>query len=418
MRLLGSHSLFTNARNNFGNLTEYSRRDLNRQRLANLGVAFAHDEGITGGGPGKKTTIHERLNLFDSSLPREAAKAIPLDWYKDLEIYKAECQVFRQNWIAVGRTGEVDTLRSYFQLNIAEEPVLVLRDTNNALQAFSNVCRHRATLLLTDAHGTLPGERVKCRYHGWEYDLSGCLRRAPELGKVNDFSPAENGLPRFETATWGPLVFLHMQPGADSLPSTLEPLIQRTKDIDLSSLQWGGRTEYEVACNWKVYVDNYLDGGYHVKEVHPKLAEVLDDENYQTEVFERSSLQHSPIKATGDPSATVRQGSEAMYWWIFPNVMINIYKGVMDTNIVIPLGPDKCKVIFDFYFDKEWKPSDIKTYIEGAHQVQLEDMEVCEDVQKGLKSHFSKSGPYAKREEGELHFHKLLAQQLKAVTAV
>lgn len=365
---------------------------------------------------GKSFSLAEKLSLFDSTLPRESAKTIPPLWYLDPEIYEAErSTVFGKNWLAVGRVGEVSSPRSYFQLQVAEEPVIVIRGEDGVLRALSNVCRHRATELLTDAKGILSVNEMKCQYHGWCYDLTGRLCSAPEMGKVTGFSREGYSLVPFEVDMWDPLVFLRMQGGTDPLLTTIEPLIQRTAGRNLSSFKWAARKEYEIACNWKVFVDNFLDGGYHIKTAHPGLVGTLDNSKYRTEIFERSSLQQCPTKAGGDAASAVRQGSDAMYWWIYPNVMINIYKDAMDTNIVLPLGPDRCKVIFDFYFASNWDQSSIDEYIKSSHQVQLEDIELSKRVQRGLNSRFYTPGPYGKREGGQYHFHKLLTQDLQKV---
>ena len=355
--------------------------------------------------------LEKKLSMFNPNLEREDATAIPLFWYYDPDIYNAEQAVLRQNWVGVGRTGEAAAHRSYFTLKVAEEPIAVWRD-QDTIRAFLNSCRHRATQLLPNGK-MLPDDTVKCPYHGWTYDLKGQLRRAPELGKVNGFSRDGYSLIPFEVDTWGPIVFVRMEPGKEVLSNVLAPMMQQTVDKELSSLKWAERREYEIACNWKVYVDNFLDGGYHIPQIHPELAKALNYPQYRTEVFEYCSLQHSPVKNAEDPIASVRQGSDAMYWCVFPNVMANIYHGAMDTNIVIPTAIDRCKVIFDFYFSDKRDKSFIQTYIDGSHKVQLQDMSVCEDVQQGLKSRFGKPGPYAKREEGVLHFHRLLALQMK-----
>ncbi|MBI3308315.1 MAG: aromatic ring-hydroxylating dioxygenase subunit alpha [Candidatus Melainabacteria bacterium] len=367
-------------------------------------------------GPASTQKIHtpnldKKINLFD---PSSQLKAMPALWYTDRDIYEAErLSVFGQNWLAVGHTGEVANPLSYFSLEVADEPVVVLRDNDHKLKAFSNVCRHRATQLLTDGQGTLATNMMKCQYHGWCYDLAGHLRKAPELGPVAGFTREDHSLVPFEVESWDPLVFIRMQPEKESLQAILKPIAESIKDRNLSSLKWGGRKEYEVACNWKVYVDNYLDGGYHVPTVHPELAKALNYSEYRTDIFDRSSLQHAPTQTAGDAASAARQGSDAMYWWVYPNLMINIYQDVMDTNIVLPMGTDKCKVIFDFYFSDKWNQTTIDSYIASSHQVQLEDMKVCEQVQHGLKSQFYTSGPYAKRETGEKHFHELLANDLQ-----
>ena len=168
-----------------------------------------------------------------------------------------------------------------------------------------------------------------------------------------------------------------------------------------------------MACNWKVYVDNYLDGGYHVNTVHPALAGVLDYKNYRTHLYERASLQSSPLVPSGNAETdSVRAGGEAAYWWLYPNVMVNAYSGVMDVNIVRPLGVDRCEVIFDFYFADQGADA-IGRSVAVGERIQKEDVRVCENVQVGLNSRFARAGRFsARREAGIYHFHRLLAADL------
>jgi choline monooxygenase len=198
----------------------------------------------------------------------------------------------------------------------------------------------------------------------------------------------------------------------------LAPLPTHASAEGIAKLKFAGRREYELACNWKVFVDNYQDGGYHVNTVHPGLAGALDYSKYRTENYAQTSVQISPLKQSDDPAVgKVRTGTNAYYWWIFPNLMINIYQGVLDTNLVLPLGPDRCRVIFDFYFEDTDGPQAqqfIADSIAVAHQVQLEDWHVCEEVQRGLKSRSYDTGRFSvKRESGGYHFHRLLAQKLR-----
>ena len=106
----------------------------------------------------------------------------------------------------------------------------------------------------------------------------------------------------------------------------------------LDGLKWYARKSYDLACNWKVYVDNYLDGGYHVNTVHPGLAGVLDYREYRTVCDGNTVLQSSPIKPAEGDAGRTRTGDLAAYWWVFPNFMLNIYAGVMDTNLVLAAG--------------------------------------------------------------------------------
>jgi choline monooxygenase len=180
------------------------------------------------------------------------------------------------------------------------------------------------------------------------------------------------------------------------------------------------RRDYQLACNWKVYVDNYLDGGYHINSVHPSLGSVLDYSQYGTDIGPWVSVQHSPLcpptGAEGADVASVRTGDRAQYWWIFPNVMLNHYQEVMDTNLVLPLGPDRCRVVFDFYVSEGTHTAQrVQDSVEIGHRVQMEDVGICEEVQRGLGSRSFDAGRYSVRREGPVHhFHQLLARRLRA----
>jgi choline monooxygenase len=362
-------------------------------------------------------TLREKLLPFDDTLPLERARTIPALWYADPEVHAAECRwVFGNTWQAVGRIDQVAEPGRYFTADLAGEPIVVVRGDDGVLRAFHNVCRHRAARVVPDAEGR--ATRLRCRYHGWTYDLTGRLRGTPEFDGVADFRKEDSGLPALAVDVWGPLVWVHAGPSPQPLAEYLAPLPERAAALGLESLRFVSRREYRLACNWKVFVDNYLDGGYHVNTVHPALAGVLDYSQYRTEVFGHSSVQSSPLTPSGDPALdSVRTGDRAYYWWVFPNMMLNVYRGVMDTNLVLPLGPDACRVVFDYYFAGA-NAAAMERSIEVAHQVQLEDAGVCEEVQRGLASRSYDTGRFSvKREAAGYHFHRLLARWLRAGAA-
>jgi choline monooxygenase len=373
--------------------------------------------------------LRETLDLFDPTLPLERAHTIPSLWYRDAALYAAERRlVFGNSWQMAGRLDQLAEPGSFLTTDIAGEPILVVRDQEGVLRAFFNVCRHRAARVLEEPCGKV--SRLRCRYHGWTYDLAGRLRGTPEFEGVADFRREEQGLVGLAVDTWGPLVWVRQAgqgtPG-DSRPSLaefLEPLPERTRGLGVETLRFVERREYTVACNWKVFVDNFLDGGYHVNSVHPGLAGVLDYAHYRTEIAGHTSVQSSPLRAAnpqGDnaSAAKVRTGEKAYYWWVFPNFMLNWYQGTMDTNLVLPLGPDRCRVVFDFYFAKA-DGFEAKAYIAEsialAHQIQLEDAAICEEVQRGLDSRSFQTGRFSvRREMAGYHFHQLLARYLRTV---
>ncbi len=365
-------------------------------------------------------SLTEKIHAFDSSLPLERARTIPSLWYFDPGFYAAECQaVFATTWQQVGRLDQLPEAGSFFTTDSAGEPIVVLRDGDQVLRAFVNVCRHRAARVAHEPCGKVT--RLRCRYHGWTYDLTGRLRGTPEFDGVADFCREDQGLVPLAVQTWGPLVWIRPGGLAGSLAEFLAPLPERTTHLGIEDLHFFERREYTLACNWKVFVDNYLDGGYHVNTIHPGLAGVLDYSHYRTEIAAHASVQSSPLRApnatSDDLSASqVRTGDMAYYWWVFPNFMVNIYQGMMDTNLVLPLGPERCRVIFDFFFADQG-PTGSEAYrkesVAVAHQIQLEDQGICEDVQKGLASRFFDTGRFSvRREIAGYHFHCLLARSL------
>jgi choline monooxygenase len=363
--------------------------------------------------------LRSKLAPFDPSRSLDRAHTIPSSWYHDPDIHDAERRaVFGNTWQAAGRVDQVAAPGGFFTADLAGEPILVVRDEAGVLRAFYNVCRHRAARIVAEAEGQV--KKLRCRYHGWTYDLAGRLRGTPEFDGVADFCREDNGLPQVAVATWGPLVWVHLGLSPPALGELLAPLPERTDGLKLETLRFVQRREYRLACNWKVFVDNFLDGGYHVNTVHPGLAGVLDYSGYRTEVFGSTSVQISPIKKPNNPDdmAKVRSGDAAYYWWVYPNFMMNLYQGVMDTNLVLPLGPDACRVVFDFYFadtEGEERQRFIAQSTAVGHQIQLEDVGICEEVQRGLASRSYDTGRFSvSREAGGYHFHRLLASSLQA----
>jgi choline monooxygenase len=167
------------------------------------------------------------------------------------------------------------------------------------------------------------------------------------------------------------------------------------------------RVGYDIACNWKVYVDNYLEG-YHVPHVHPELNRLLDYRSYVTETAEWYSFQWSPLES----GEGLYGSGDALYYWLWPNTMLNILPGRLQTNRIIPKGADRCRVEFDFYYapdDSEAGRARREADLSFSEDVQDEDIGICEDVQRGLASGSYDAGRLNPlRENAVHHFHELL----------
>jgi choline monooxygenase len=367
-------------------------------------------------------TMHTRLaqilTLYDNAAPLAEAYTIPAPWYLDQEVARLErSAIFGGNWQAVGRLDQLTQPGDYFTIDLAGEPILVARGADKQIRAFYNVCRHHAAAVATESCGH--AQSFRCPYHGWNYGLDGSLKGMPEFAGVCNFERGENGLVPVAVDTWENFVFVNLAVNPTSLSEFLGDLKQQVAPLELTSLLFHSRKEYTLNCNWKVYVDNYLDGGYHVPHLHKGLNSVLDYSHYTIENGEHYCLQSSPMVSStehADVSAT-RKGDRAWYYWLYPNFMLNIYDGVMDTNLVLPLGPDKCRVIFDFYFADLSSEQEARNTasVATSDQVQDEDVAICESVQRGLASRAYAAGRLSvRREAGEHLFHRLLARDLKA----
>ena len=365
-----------------------------------------------------QTTLENILARYDDKAPLCEASTIPAPWYVDGRIADLETRaVFSKTWQMVGRVEQVERPGQFVSTTVAGEPVVVVRGNDGVLRGMFNVCRHHAAAVVTEPCGT--ASLLHCPYHGWNYGLDGSLKGMPEFDGVQGFDRRQNGLMPVKAAVWEKFVFVNLDPNAAPLEEFLGGLVRRVAPLGVSRLHYFDTRVYDIHCNWKVFVDNYLDGGYHVPHLHKGLSSVLDYKEYTIENEDRYCLQSSPMVASDEDAATgaTRKGDRAWYFWQYPNLMINCYEGYMDTNLVLPLDVDHCRVIFDFYF------SDVtaerlehnRQSVEVGARVQDEDLGICEAVQRGLKSRSYGAGRLSvRREAGEQLFHRLLAADLKA----
>ena len=348
------------------------------------------------------------------------ASTIPAEWYTDPRVLDLERRtVFSRAWQVAGRVDQLQRPGQYVSCDTAAgEPIVLVRGSDEELRGFFNVCRHHAAAVATAPEGS--AAHLRCPYHGWTYSLEGELKGTPDFAGVCDFDRSSNGLVPISTGVWEKWVFVRLDREGPSLPEFLgQDLAGLFGAHDLGGLQWMDRRSYFVDCNWKVFVDNYLDGGYHVPHLHKGLDSVLDYSEYTIENGDRFCLQSSPMVAGGADARTgaVRTGERALYLWVYPNFMINCYAGAMDTNLVIPRGPDRTEVIFDFFFADVTAAGRVRNLesIAISEQIQQEDVAICASVQHGLQSRAYTAGRLSvRREAGEHLFHTLLYDDLTA----
>ncbi|HVH36632.1 MAG TPA: aromatic ring-hydroxylating dioxygenase subunit alpha [Tahibacter sp.] len=337
--------------------------------------------------------------------PLTRASALPAPFYTDASAVAGEtARVFARSWQLIAQAAQLAEPGDHVVDEIAGVPVVLVRGEDGQLRGFHNVCRHRAgPLALCNGKGA---RALRCRYHGWTYTLQGRLRAAAEMESAEDFARDEIRLPPVAVGEWQGLVFAALQPEI-TLDALLAGITERLGGHDLPALVYSHRDSYEIACNWKVYVDNYLEG-YHVPHIHPELNRLLDYRSYRTEVADWHSLQWSPLENAGN---FYGQG-DALYYFVWPNTMLNILPGRLQTNRVVPLAVDRCRVDFDYYYPAAADDAEAQRRRQDqdfSDAVQKEDVDICLAVQQRLGSGSYFAGRLCPaRESGVHHFHELL----------
>ncbi|MDE2234191.1 MAG: aromatic ring-hydroxylating dioxygenase subunit alpha [Gammaproteobacteria bacterium] len=349
-----------------------------------------------------------------AALPLSEAKTLPACAYADPAFHAFERQhVFAASWQLLARAGQLDKTGDHVVAECAGRPVILVRGNDGMLRGFFNVCKHRAgPLALTDGNA----RQLQCKYHGWSYTLEGQLRAVHEMQEAKDFDIACIHLDPISTGVWQGLIFAAVQQPPVPLENLLAGITERFAPIELGQMEFHSQVAYDLECNWKVYVDNYLEG-YHLPHVHPGLNRLLDYRSYSTHTAEWYSWQHSPLDGSPGPYAA----GEAHYYFVFPNLMLNILPGRLQINRVLPVSQRQCRVLFDYYY-ADIESAAVRKMIEEdlrfSDEVQKEDIGICERVQQGLESGSYTAGRLSpRREAGVHHFQELVRRRYRQVVS-
>jgi len=343
------------------------------------------------------------------------AWSIPAPYYSDPAVFAGERErIFSKTWQVVGHVHQVQNPGDFFTVELQDEPLLLVRDGSGELRGFFNVCRHRAG---PPAEGCGSRKLFRCSYHGWTYGLDGALISAPEFEGNQEFDPKDFALAPVRVEEWFNLTFVNLDPAGRPLRESLGNLPAQAERFDFRNMKLFERRTYDMKCNWKTYVDNYLEG-YHLPSVHPGLNRELDYNAYVVEPYERHVRQFSPIRGAQVGDATPRRYQETRedlttdYFWIFPNWMLNCYPDNVSLNIVLPVDPERTIAIFEWYLpDKDLGSQAAKDSVRFSHEIQIEDVAICEKVQKNLHSRSYERGRYSVKQEKGVHaFHRMYAE--------
>ncbi len=347
------------------------------------------------------------------------AWTLPAHLYSEAGVFAVEKEkIFSRTWQVVGHASQVEKPGDYFTTELVGEPLLFVRGSDGRLRGFYNVCRHRAG---PPAEGCGSRKLFRCGYHGWTYGLDGSLVSATEIEGVENFRVEDFALAPVRVEEWFNLVFVNLDPDARKLCESLGNLPQQAEKFPFAGMKLFERRTYDMKCNWKTYVDNYLEG-YHLPSVHPGLNRELDFNAYTVEPYAQHVRQFSPIRGAQPGDTTPRRYQEARedlttdYFWIFPNWMLNCYPDNVSLNIVLPVAPERSLAIFEWYLpEKDHDMPAAKASVEFSHQIQIEDVGICETVQKNLRSRSYTRGRFSVKQEKGVHaFHRMYADAMRS----
>jgi choline monooxygenase len=352
---------------------------------------------------------------IDADISR--ARTPDAGFYTDGSLFdQAKEKLFAPSWQFIGDTDLVKEPSETYPFTLLErwldEPLVLVRDKGRRLQLLSNVCTHRGNLIVMEPCKV---NHLRCRYHGRLFNLDGAFHSMPEFKEVKDFPSKEDDLQNLPLFQWGKWLFTSLDKrfAADKF---LKEMMDRMSWLPLEGFVFrpDRSREFTVKAHWALYCENFLEG-FHIPFVHAGLNSVIDFGNYSTELFPYSNLQLGIAKDDEDcfdlPASSPDYGKKvcAYYFFIFPNMMFNFYPWGLSVNIVRPVGLHETKVSFLTYvLDESRYDSGAGS---GLDAVEIEDEEVVEAVQKGIRSRFYAHGRYSvTREQGTHHFHRIMAE--------
>jgi choline monooxygenase len=325
-------------------------------------------------------------------------------------------RIFRRSWQYVGHAGEVSEAGSFAATWVGDVPVVLVRDREDTLRGFLNVCRHRGSIV---CEGKGRRETLQCPYHAWTYGLDGRLITAPRGNKEGGVPKDELGLVQLSLDTWGPLIFVNPDPDPTPLEDFLDVIPERIADagIDLDALRFLQRSESELDCNWKVSAENFLEC-YHCPTAHPGFSAVMDVsvDSYLLETNATRMTQHSPPRAAPkgayDPTGEVERGQ---FHLLFPGTVVNVMPGRPNFAIgpIVPRDAQRTYRFLDYFVAEDADEAWIEESLAFDAQVGAEDRVLIERVQAGMRAGIIDAGVLLPESEKLIaHFQALVVDAL------
>ena len=359
------------------------------------------------------------LNLSEVDDALASGWTIPARWYADPAIYALELErVFSSSWALVGPESRVAKPGDHVVAQAGHVPVVVTRDLEGQLHGFVNICRHRAhPVALADGNQ----RTLQCRYHGWTYGLNGELRAAPRCSREMAFDRGDLGLVPVAVDTWRGFVFVNPRADAPRLLEAypeLDEMAAKT-NLDFSRYVYRNRWTYEIASNWKVWVENATEC-YHCPTVHRQsFSDAFDTDDDVYELVETGGLLCQFTRYQAREGAhrngryAGRRGEGFRFIYLWPTSFWAQDDYVAFTGMIVPTGVETCTFIADVFTHPDADEAFAQDWMEMYNQTLLEDKEVVRAQQPGLRSNMVPFGRLLPKSESPImHFHRLVREAL------
>ena len=345
------------------------------------------------------------------------ARTLPWSWYTDPGVLELEQErIFRRFWQYVGRADEIAEPGSFCVAQAAHIPVVLVRDEDGVLRAFLNVCRHRGSLV---CEGSGRRTTLQCPYHAWTYGLDGRLVATPRAAREGGIESEELGLVALRLEAWGPFLFVNPDPDAAPLSEFLEDVPERiaAAGVDVGALRFLQRSESELAANWKICAENFLEC-YHCPVAHPGFSAVMDvsPDSYLLETRRWGMSQAGPPRpeprGAYDPSGEVVRGQ---FHFLFPNTVVNVMPGRPNLSIgpIVPLTAERTHRFLDYLVAPDTDDAWVREMLAFDAEVGAEDRILVERVQQGVRSGLLDGGRLLPESEQLVaHFQSLVRDAL------
>ncbi len=375
--------------------------------------------------------------MSETRLPESLVPTLPGRYYTDDSVFALEQErIFEQMWFCAVRSSELAGPGSFRTVRIGRESVIVSRNRTGEIRAFFNVCRHRGATLCAQDAGEVK-RAFQCSYHAWTYDLDGKLVAAPNLTKMPDIDRVDFGLRRVAVREWLGYTWLCL---ADEPPSfeasVMREVAQRLGDVesidhyDVANLALGRRISYDVAANWKLIVENFMEC-YHCATIHPELTEVLPEfaDGYAAQFFVGHGAEFGADVAgfTVDgtagleriPGVSAEQDRRYYAITIRPQVFVNLVPDHVILHRMFPVAADRTIVECDWLYLPEVVHSgkDLDRSVELFDRVNRQDFDACARCQPAMSSRvYADGGVLVPSEHHIAGFHDWLRTRLREVS--